>query len=57
MDVFAVIGESMKKAGPVREAETFVDAGKLESKLNARKERDRAIAAGCETSTTGACGN
>ena len=54
MDVFAVMRESMKSAGLVGEAETFVDAGKLESKLNVWKERDRVIAAGCETSTTGA---
>ena len=39
----------MKKAGLVGEAETFVDSSKLESKLIARKERDRVIAAGCET--------
>ena len=57
MDVFAVMRESMKSAGLVREAETFVDSSKLESKLNAWKEWDRVIAAGCEKSTTGARGN
>ena len=49
MDIFAVMRESMKCAGLVREATTFVDSSKLESKLNAWKERDRVIAAGCET--------
>ena len=46
MDVFAVMRESTKGPGWFREAETFVDVGKLESKMNAWKERDRAIAAG-----------
>ena len=56
MDVFAVMRESMKKAGLFREAEAFVDSRNLESKLDVWKERDRLIAAGCQTSATRACG-
>ena len=46
MNIFDVLRTAMKEAGLIREIFTFVDASKLESKLNVWGERDRVIAAG-----------
>ena len=46
MKIFDVMRAAMKEAGLIREIFTFVDAGKLESKLSVWGERDRVLAAG-----------